>query len=412
MAITTTPLLGLPYAGADTDETYAVLAGLFVKDGQKLTLSEIVERYTPTIGSVYIKAADWTAADGTADAYDAKITISGVEQDSMILIYPATDGDAEKAKRLGIRAKAASGVAADDTFVIVRAAGGDPTVTEGINLVYIALRGYAVWSGGLTPPGLPYATVIGVDPYVATEEGTSNEVAISQKAVSDSLNAIRYAIIESFYTKEEVDEKVSAIQKVELFKVVTALPTENISTNTVYLVKGEGDEDNIYTEYIYANGAWEILGTQTLDLADYVTDAELEEAVNAALTAAKDSGEFDGRRGYSILRVSTSTTSSSGTGDNGAAIKYKIALSAVKSEAGVAEVLVGDTVLRASVYMYPVVKVDASYVYLGAYTSIKGNPGSPGDTPVRGTDYWTEEDQAAIVADVLAALPASEEVAV
>ena len=78
MAITNTPLLGLPYAGADTDETYDVLAGLFVKDGQKLTLPEIVERYTPTIGTVYIKAADWTAADGTADAYDAKITISGV----------------------------------------------------------------------------------------------------------------------------------------------------------------------------------------------------------------------------------------------------------------------------------------------------------------------------------------------
>ena len=75
MSISNTPLLGLPYAGADTDETYPVLARLFVKDGQKLTLPEIIDMYTPTIGSVYIKAADWTAADGTADAYDAKITI-------------------------------------------------------------------------------------------------------------------------------------------------------------------------------------------------------------------------------------------------------------------------------------------------------------------------------------------------
>lgn len=31
--------------------------------------------------------------------------------------------------------------------------------------------------------------------------------------------------------------------------------------------------------------------------------------------------------------------------------------------------------------------------------------GTDGNTPVKGTDYWTEEDQAAIVADVLAALP-------
>ena len=31
--------------------------------------------------------------------------------------------------------------------------------------------------------------------------------------------------------------------------------------------------------------------------------------------------------------------------------------------------------------------------------------GQDGYTPIRGTDYWTEADQTAIVADVLAALP-------
>lgn len=35
-----------------------------------------------------------------------------------------------------------------------------------------------------------------------------------------------------------------------------------------------------------------------------------------------------------------------------------------------------------------------------------------GKTPIKGTDYWTDEDKAAMVSDVLAALPASEEVAV
>lgn len=36
---------------------------------------------------------------------------------------------------------------------------------------------------------------------------------------------------------------------------------------------------------------------------------------------------------------------------------------------------------------------------------IRGETGPAGYTPVRGTDYWTEADQAAMVADVLAALP-------
>ena len=35
----------------------------------------------------------------------------------------------------------------------------------------------------------------------------------------------------------------------------------------------------------------------------------------------------------------------------------------------------------------------------------KGDTGAPGHTPVKGTDYWTADDQRAIVDDVLAALP-------
>ncbi len=40
----------------------------------------------------------------------------------------------------------------------------------------------------------------------------------------------------------------------------------------------------------------------------------------------------------------------------------------------------------------------------------KGNPGAPGKTPVRGTDYWTEADKQEIVNSVIAALPDGTEV--
>ena len=353
MAITNTPILGLPYAGADTDETYAVLGRLFVKDGQKLTLPEIVDMYTPTIGKVYINAADWTAADGTADEYDAKITISGVESNSMILLYPDTEYDAEKAKNLGIRAKAASGVANDDTFVIVRATGGNPTVTEGISLVYIALRGYAVWSAGITPPALPYATVIGVDPYIATEEGDRDDIAASQRLVTEAVTAIRSTLstlttglsdtnkavelrlksadlptkldeyrsanglidktvgdLVNYYTKsqtltkEEINALVSAIPKFKI-EVVTSLPTSNISDTTVYLVNSGDDDSNLYTEYIRAGGNWEKLGTQTVDLTGYATEAwvndilasyvktvDMETYITGLLNAYQPAGDY------------------------------------------------------------------------------------------------------------------------
>ena len=81
------------------------------------------------------------------------------------------------------------------------------------------------------------------------------------------------------YTKEETNELVSKIPKFAI-EVVSTLPTENISTTTVYLKTGsKSDPDNIYDEYIYVKSKWELLGSQTIDLSGYVTT----DTMNAAL---------------------------------------------------------------------------------------------------------------------------------
>lgn len=49
-------------------------------------------------------------------------------------------------------------------------------------------------------------------------------------------------------------------------------------------------------------------------------------------------------------------------------------------------------------------------VFLGNIKGPKGDSGPAGYTPQRGTDYWTEEDKAEIVSQVLAALPDGSEV--
>jgi hypothetical protein len=75
----------------------------------------------------------------------------------------------------------------------------------------------------------------------------------------------------STYSAEEIDAKCDAIPKFAI-TVVDALPTTDISTTTIYLVRsGEGETtSDIYTEYIYVNNTWEILGRQKLDLTNYV----------------------------------------------------------------------------------------------------------------------------------------------
>ena len=99
----------------------------------------------------------------------------------------------------------------------------------------------------------------------------TNDSGFITKAVSDLTNY--YKKSETF-TQAEINAKISAIPKFAI-SVVTALPTTNISTTTVYLLKSGEESSNLYTEYIYADSKWEILGRQTVDLSGYALKTEI-----------------------------------------------------------------------------------------------------------------------------------------
>ena len=94
-------------------------------------------------------------------------------------------------------------------------------------------------------------------------------------------------------------------------------------------------------------------GTVELTAEDVgaIAKTELHAAINTALAQAKESGEFDGADGLTPT-----------IGENG-------------------------------------------NWYLGNTDTGKPSRGEKGDTPQKGTDYWTAADQQSIVDDVLAALP-------
>lgn len=83
-----------------------------------------------------------------------------------------------------------------------------------------------------------------------------------------------------------------------------------------------------------------------------------------------------GERGTGMIHITTAPSSyKTQTGDF--TPSYRIALSTVKSQGSVDEVLVGD-ILSQSYFLYPVGYVNSSYVYLGARNSIRG---AQGETP-------------------------------
>lgn len=77
-----------------------------------------------------------------------------------------------------------------------------------------------------------------------------------------------------------LNNKISSIPKFSI-SVVTTLPTTSISSTTIYLVKTNSTTQNLYTEYIYINSAWEKLGEQTIDLSQYYTKTETTNAINS-----------------------------------------------------------------------------------------------------------------------------------
>ena len=70
---------------------------------------------------------------------------------------------------------------------------------------------------------------------------------------------------------ENLEEQIKDLQTTS-FEVVDELPTSDIKTNIIYLVPAQSSGiDNVYDEYIYANGNWEKIGTTALDLSQYAT---------------------------------------------------------------------------------------------------------------------------------------------
>lgn len=128
-----------------------------------------------------------------------------------------------------------------------------------------------------------YSPVKGLDYFTDDEidEITRNAAQQSADIVTNDINnkieddLTDYYKKNETYNRTEIDNKISTIPKYEHI-VVDQLPTTNISTEAVYLVPSESTESDMYKEYIYINGKWELIGIQEGDLSNFYNKNEID----------------------------------------------------------------------------------------------------------------------------------------
>ncbi len=154
------------------------------------------------------------------------------------------------------------------------------------------------------------------------------------RAVSDLINYYAKSAIDDKIT--DLEGKISAIPKFSV-SVVSVRPTEDISETTIYLVKTGDDSENLYTEYIFVNGAWETLGTQALNLtgyatetwvntrvANFVTEARVNELISAAaIKTAEAADKLSTARKISVSGDLIGETTFDGSADANIAVALK-----------------------------------------------------------------------------------------
>ena len=92
-----------------------------------------------------------------------------------------------------------------------------------------------------------------------------------------------------FQTKTEVTSAINtAVGKIVQMNIkpVEQLPEDDIDDHTIYLVPSEnGSENNAKIEYLHVDGAWEIIGSTTVDLSNYSTTEQVQQLINTATAA-------------------------------------------------------------------------------------------------------------------------------
>lgn len=111
------------------------------------------------------------------------------------------------------------------------------------------------------------------------QSGVTGLAAVNKPAGSGATVPTKVSAFENdagYTTEAQVQELMASLETIKL-AVVSELPQTG-EAKTLYLVPSANEAD-LYAEYLYVNGAWEIVGSQRLDLTGYATEAWVKDYV-------------------------------------------------------------------------------------------------------------------------------------
>lgn len=140
---------------------------------------------------------------------------------------------------------------------------------------------------------------------------TKQDRLIAGDSITINGNTIS-ADLSDYYNKAEVEDLLENIETLHLI-VVDELP-ENPDEKGIYLVPKDGENPDVYDEYVYVNNQWEKIGDTEIDLSNYVTTDEL----NNALSNKADKSELNSKQDKLVagdnITIEGNTISATGGG--------------------------------------------------------------------------------------------------
>lgn len=157
--------------------------------------------------------------------------------------------------------------------------------------------------GGNSSSGLPDGGTAG---QVLTKNSSESGDAVwSDPLVTKAVNDLEnYYLKSDIYNKAEINSLISGLATGGGLELVQTLPSSDISNKKIYLVpKVSGVNGNVYDEYVYVSGAWELIGSTEIALAfdvDANGNASLKESNAGVTVGSRANNSFIGSMSVSI----------------------------------------------------------------------------------------------------------------